>query len=54
MDNPYTLIINPAPIITTDYQIINLSDKFGINTTGSNTVTQTVNPLPKPSTIYHR
>ena len=54
MDNPYTLIVNPAPIITTDYQIISVSDKFGINTTGSNTVTQTVNPLPKPSSIYHR
>lgn len=53
-DNPYTLVINPGPTLTTDYQITKVSDINGENTAGSNTVTQTINPLPKPSAIYHR
>ena len=52
-DNQYTLVINPGPTLTTDYQITKVSDINGENTAISNTVTQQVNPLPKPSTIYH-
>jgi len=51
--NPYTLIIDPGPVITTDYWIKSLTDKNGTNTTISNKVIQQVNPLPTPSTIYH-
>jgi len=53
LTNPYTLIIDPGPATTTDYWIKSLTDKNGTNTTISNKVTQTVNPLPTPSTIYH-
>lgn len=51
---PFTLIIDPGPAITNDYQIKSITDQNGTNLAGSNTVTQEVNPLPKPSTIYHR
>ena len=54
MTNPYILIISPGPVTTTDYWIKSLTDKNGTNTaTPSNKVTQEVNPLPTPSTIYH-
>lgn len=50
----HTIVVTPPPVLTTDFRITEIKDKYGINTTGSNTVTQTVNPLPKPSSIYHR
>ena len=53
-ETPYTLTIYPGPTKTTDYTIISVSDKYGTNKKPSNTVTQIVNPLPLPNTIYHR
>ena len=50
---PYTLIIDPGPTKTTDYQVTKVSDINGENKTGSNPVTQQVNSLPTPSAIYH-
>ena len=52
--SPYLLIIDPGPTTTTDYHITEVVDQKGTNTAVSNTVTQKVNPLPLPSTIYHR
>ena len=53
-ESPYTLKINPGPTKTTEYTVTSVSDIYGTNTEPSNTVTQTVNPLPVPSNIYHR
>lgn len=53
-DNPYTLVIDPGSTTTTEYTITSISDSNGTNTEPSNTVTQMVNPLPAPTTIYHR
>jgi hypothetical protein len=51
--SPYT-IIDPAPSVTTDYWIKEVSDKYGTNTDPSEKVTQKINPLPDPSSIIHR
>ena len=52
--NRYMITIDPGPSITTEYWITNVKDKYGTNTTPSEKATQQINPLPEPSTIYHR
>jgi hypothetical protein len=50
----HPVVISPGPSTTTDYWITSVTDKYGTNTTPSEKATQQVNPLPAPSTIYHR
>lgn len=50
----YPITINPGPSTTTDYWITSVTDQYGTNATPSAKATQQVNPLPAPSTIYHR
>lgn len=52
--NPYFLVVNPGPVVTTQYWINKITDARATNTEISNKVTQVVNPLPAPPTIYHR
>ncbi len=54
LTSPYVITIDPGPSVTTSYTITSVTDKYGTNTAGSNTVIQIINPLPKPSSIYHR
>ena len=50
----YPIVLNPGPSTTTDYWVTSVTDQFGTNATPSEKATQQVNPLPAPSTIYHR
>jgi hypothetical protein len=52
--SPYMITVNPGPSVTTEYWIKQVKDKYGTNTTPGEKVIQTINPLPEPSTIYHR
>jgi len=52
--SPNVITLTPGPVITTNYWITSVKDKYGINTTPGQKVTQQVNPIPAPSTIYHR
>lgn len=54
LTSPYVITVDPGPPVTTHYKITRVKDKYGTNTAESNTATQTINPLPTPSTIYHR
>lgn len=53
-ENPYLLLIDPRPLVTTEYWITKVTDSRGTNTEISNKVTQQINPLPSPTIIYHR
>ncbi len=48
--NPYSITINPK--VDTEYTVIEVSNKYGVTTIASNSVTLTVHPLPKSSPIY--
>ena len=52
--SPYTLLVDPAPAATTIYWIKEVTDKYGTNLKPSDKVTQIINPLPDPSSIFHR
>lgn len=54
LTSPSVITLTPGPVITTDYWITSVTDKYGTNTTPGQKATQQVNPLPAPSTIYHR
>jgi len=54
LTSPSVITLTPGPVITTDYWITSVKDSYGTNTTPSAKTTQQVNPLPAPSTIYHR
>jgi hypothetical protein len=49
----HILTINPGPIMTTQYWITSVTDRYGTNAVPSERTTQQVNPLPTPSAIYH-
>jgi hypothetical protein len=48
--NPFTISVSPEK--TTWYRVIEITDKNGIQSDPSNTVTLTVHPLPQNSRIY--
>ena len=54
LTSPSVITLTPGPVITTDYWITSVKDTYGTNTTPSAKATQQINPLPAPSTIYHR
>jgi hypothetical protein len=54
LTSPSVITLTPGPVITTDYWITSVKDSYGTNTTPSAKATQQINPLPAPSTIYHR
>jgi len=54
LTSPNVITLTPGPVITTDYWITKVKDQYGENTTPSEKATQPINPLPAPSTIYHR
>ena len=54
LTSPSVITLTPGPVITTDYWITSVKDSYGTNTTPSEKATQQINPLPAPSTIYHR
>lgn len=54
LTSPSVITLTPGPVITTDYWITSVKDKYGTNTTPGEKATQQINPLPAPSTIYHR
>jgi len=49
-NNPYKIPLNP--VVTTLYTVIEVTDTHGKQIIPSNTVTLTVNPLPRSSRIY--
>jgi hypothetical protein len=54
LTSPHVVTLTPGPVITTEYWITTVKDKYGINTTPSVKTTQQINPLPASSIIYHR
>lgn len=49
-ENPKTVTINAK--VTTEYTVIEISNKYATNADPSNTVTLTVHPLPEKTPIY--
>ena len=54
LSDTHIITIDPGPAVTTDYWVTSVKDKFGINLVPSDKTTQLINPLPAPSSIYHR
>jgi len=54
LTSPDVITLTPGPVITTDYWITSVKDKYETNTTPGEKATQQVNPLPAKTTIYHR
>lgn len=50
-DNPYSFDVNP--VVKTTYRVISVTNANCPNADPSNSVTLIVNPLPRPSPIYH-
>jgi hypothetical protein len=48
--NPFVIPIGPA--VTTEYTVIEVTDFYGVQKDPSNSVSLTVNPLPRSSRIY--
>jgi hypothetical protein len=51
-DSAFEATIIPPPKVSTSYWVPVVKDKWGINTTSSDTVLQVVNPKPATSVIY--
>ena len=49
----HTITINPGPIVTTEYWITSVTDRYGTNAVPSERTTQQIDPLPTPSNILH-
>lgn len=54
LTSPHVITLTPGPVITTDYWITSVKDKYEKDTTPGEKATQQVNPLPAKTTIYHR
>jgi hypothetical protein len=54
LSDTHLITIDPGPSVTTDYWVTSVKDKYGINLVPSDKTTQLINPLPAPSSIYHR
>lgn len=54
LTSPDVITLTPGPVITTEYWITTVKDKYGINATPSDKAKQEINPLPAKTTIYHR
>ena len=54
LNDTHLITIDPGPSITTDYWVTYVKDKYGNNSVPSDKTTQLINPLPAPSSIYHR
>ena len=52
--SPHVITLTPGPVITTEYWITSVKDKYGTNTTPGEMTKQEINPLPAPKTIYHK
>jgi hypothetical protein len=54
LTSPDVITLTPGPVVTTEYWITTVKDKYGTNITPGNKAKQEVNPLPAKTTIYHR